>query len=313
MKLEEKSDFINSMSFDLNAEYLISCLLESGVKANEINAIFDGHLKRTWSDDIDFSEIETFENGEKVLALHLNRSGIYDLLPQALFHKFSEKESSTGEEMAKESMALKIEEKETRSFFRPFENEIFLQKVKIATAESNILEQVSTDFLNGLINDFWNIDTKISKKYTSRLVKALPFACKITGDYELTAQCLQFILNEKVNIQITTNPVESNTIASESAGKLGSTILGNDSICGSFTNGFIGKLICKIGPIKNTETTTFIANGDAKKLVECFYKYFVPIELDVETQLIFEKQENDLLVFDDSEESKSFLGINTFL
>ena len=313
MNLKEKSDYINGVSFDLNAEYLISCLLESGVTERNINAVFEGHLKRTWSNDINFAEIEAFENGEQVLALHLNRSGIYDLLPESLFHKFSEKESSTGEEMAKESMALKIEEKETRSFFRPFENEIFLQKIKLATTESNILEHIYSDFLNGLIPNFWNIDPKISKKYSAKLIKTLPFAFKITGDYKLTAQCLQFILNENVNIQLKTDSIEPDSVMPESAGKLGRTILGKDSICGNFTNGFLGKLIFKIGPIINTETTSFLENGDAKKLIECFYKYFIPVELDVETRLMLEKQENEFIVYNDSKESKTLLGLNTFL
>ncbi len=311
--MEEKSDYVNGLSFDFNAEYLISCLIKNGIGSQEINAVFDGHLKRIWSNDISFSEVEPFDNGDSVLALHLNRSGIYDLLPEALFHNFAEKESATGKEMAKESMAMKIEEKEARSFFRPFENELFLQGVKLTTTENNLFEQIFSDFLNGLIPNFWKIDPKIPKSYREKLIKVLPFAHKITGNYKLTAQCLQYILNEKVNIRFGNNINGLETTEPQTSNKLGKTTLGVNSVCGNFANGFIGKLVFIIGPVTNTEMTDFLNSGDAKKLIECFYKYVVPVELDVETQLIFEKQENEFILTDSSEEASVFLGLNTFL
>ena len=88
MNIYEKYELINSLLYDLRAEYLVAGMLAGGITAKEITASFDGVLKRKWSADINFAEIEKYENGEEALNIHLNRSGIYDALPESLFHEF---------------------------------------------------------------------------------------------------------------------------------------------------------------------------------------------------------------------------------
>lgn len=112
MNLKTKSENINQLGLDLRAEYLVSCLVCEGIKPSELLAVFDGDLKRKWTTDIGRSEIETFGKGKTVLSIHLNRAGIYDSLPEALLHETSDSKNATGEEMAKDSMRLKAEEKQ---------------------------------------------------------------------------------------------------------------------------------------------------------------------------------------------------------
>ncbi len=132
MNLQEKSQQINELLLDLTAEYIAVGLYNEGISKRDILAIFEGDLKRKWSTDLDRAEVESFESGKEALSIFLNRTGVYDSLPEALFHRFSDSRNATGEDMAKESMQLKNEEKQIRKFFRPFENEIFLQRAEVA-------------------------------------------------------------------------------------------------------------------------------------------------------------------------------------
>ena len=88
MNLQGKSNQINELLNDLKAEYLGACLLREGLSKRNILAIFDGDLKRRWSTDISNAEVESAESENEVLCIHLNRSGIYDLLPESLFTVF---------------------------------------------------------------------------------------------------------------------------------------------------------------------------------------------------------------------------------
>ena len=317
MNLQEKSRQINDMLFDLTAEYLAVSLYNESISKQDILAMFEGDLKRKWSTDVDRAEVESFESGKDALSIYLNRAGIYDSLPEALFHRFADNRNATGEDMAKESMLLKTEEKQARKFFRPFENEIFLQRTEVALNENEVFKSLYSDLLNELIPGFWNIDEKIPAKYVSKLICFLPFANKIAGNPELTAQCLEKLLSEKVNIELKNEEkhhTESAISVSDfSGGRLGISKLGADLVMGQNPTGFIGRLLFKIGPLTNTDPNDFFVDGPADLLLNCFFGYFIPAELDIEIKLISNKETRKFSLGSEQAAGKSFLGYNTAL
>ncbi len=317
MNLFEKSNQINESLYDLKAEYLAACILREGISRTNILATFDGDLKRRYSTDISKTEVENNKRGSEDICIYLNRFGIYDLLPESLFHSFSNNRNASGHDMAKESIQLKAEEKRIRSFFQVFDNEIFLQRTQVAMVESEMLENIYSNFLNGLAPGFWKMDERIPLKYISKLVYYIPFAQEITGDTELTALCLENILDEKVTIEISNKENtgdDSGSLFSEvDGGRLGKSKLGLDLIMGQNASGFIGKIIFKIGPLKNIEPKDFFVNGSIYHLLQSFYNYFIPFELDVETKLIMPEDKLGFSLSPDSESDVSFLGYNTSL
>jgi len=320
VNLQKKSDAINTLLYDLKAEFLTALLLSEGMSQKDIMVVFDGVLKRKWSTDINYSEVEEFENGDGAVSIHLNRAGIYDALPEALFHSFSDIRNSTGEDMAKESMRLKAEEKQVRLFFRPFENEIFFRNVFVAMKENRKFEDLYSEFLNGLIPGFWKIDEKIPGKYVSKLTRLLPFAYQVTGNYGLTAKCIEYILDEQVGIEFRGEEMDtsgnSGTENNENdlkGGCLGVGRLGYDVIAGQTAAGHMGRLLIHIGPLKNTDPKDFFKGGPGYLALNCIYSYFIPVELDVETRLKAEKKENYFILSGNAkvESEMSYLGYNT--
>ena len=323
MNLQEISDRINSLPFDLRAEYLIAVLLSEGISQNDIMIIFDGILRRKWSTDINYAEPDKFDNGDETLSIHLNRTGIYDGLPEALFHSFSDNRNSTGDDMAKESMKLKAEEKQFRKFFRPFENEIFSRNVKIASRENNKFQILFSDLIDGFIPGFWKIDKRIPKRYMSGLTRLIPFAHQVAGDYNLTAMCLEYILDEKVTVEYRNEGSGAKEISLSKnkdndlqGGRVGDVKLGYNMIAGCTPSGFTGRLSVIIGPLKNTEPGDFYHGGPAEMAIDAFYSYFIPVELDVETKLQADKKENNFVLFskeDTGSQGVSYLGYNTII
>ena len=317
MNLEQKSERINSLLLDLRAEYLVSSLLEKGMKPNEILVAYDGVLKRKWSNDISHAVVEEFQNGKDALSIHLNRAGVYDALPEALFHRFSGSSNISGDEMAKQSMKLKAEEKQVRAFFRPFENEVFLQSAKIANIENQELSSLHSDFLDALSPGFWKIEEEIHRKYLSALIRFLPFVHRISGNYELTAQCLGKILDEKVEIHLKYDEGQKEkkekANSEFSAGKLGSSKLGADLIVGEKASGFLGELVMEIGPLQNSNPEDYFPNGPADKFLNCFEGYFIPVELDVGRKIVMQKEQKSFTLGDEKEETISYLGYNAVL
>jgi hypothetical protein len=249
-----------------------------------------------------------------MLSVHLNRDGIYDLLPEALFHSDFGNEDQSGEEMAKDSMKLRVQEKETRMFFQPFENEIFLQRVQLAMMENQLFKSIYAEFLTGILPNFWRVDYDLPENYVVRLKKLLPLVYRITGDFSLTAQCLEYILKEKV--KITTAAEHTDGIAHRDfhhSAVLGKSLLGVDTISGNMVNGFVDRLIFSIGPIINPEANELIKDGSMDMFLDCFYSYFIPFELDIDTKYIFGKEQSLFMLNDDTDAKTSYLGYNSVL
>lgn len=312
--LEEISALINQLSLDLKAETLVSALLEGGFSLKDFLISNDGQLQRVWGKDIRFAEISRLETGDQQICLHLNRDGIYDTLPESLFHSNIEKDYTSGKEMAKDSQKLKIEEKEIRSFFQPVENEMFLQRVKGCSKENELMKSVISQLIMGLIPGFWNLPDDLPEPYTGHFVKLLPFAHRIAGNPELAAKSLEFILQEKAEIIARKNePVfEPKQVFSDS-GVIGDAILGENLVCGNQATDCPETYVVRIGPFRLHQTGEMAKDGTLDKFLDCFYGYFMPMEAGVETR--YEFSSDDCLFFiEDPEVGKSsYLGYNSVL
>ena len=313
-RIEEISEFVNQLSFDLKAEMLVAVLAEQKIDPNEILAAFNGQFRRNWSRDMAGSNAENLETGEEMLCFHLNRDGVYDTLPELLFHKNLEADNQSAVEMAKDSMRLKAEEKESRSFFQPFENEIFLLGVQLAMKENQLFKNIYSEFLTGIIPDFWRVESDLPENYIARLKKLLPLVYRITGDLDLTAQCLEFIIEESVKIYTATEKADDIEEGDfHHSGILGKCLLGVDTVFGNMVTGFVNRLIFTIGPILNPETDEFVKNGSMNRFLDCFYSYFIPFELDVETKYIFESEQSLFILDDNTDAQISYLGYNSVI
>ncbi len=312
--LDQISQRISNLPFDLKAETIIAALIAGGLDTRMFLAAYEGQLQRNWSDDIASVGVETLETGDKVLLFRLNRDGIYDMLPELLFHNKIDKDCGTASEMARDSMQLRKEEKQSRTFFQPFENAIFAEGVYLALQENQLFTSIFTHGIMGLIPGFWNIPEGLPSGYSGSLVKLIPFASRIVGNLDLTAECLAYILKEKVSVD--SLPCHYQTAQDpllQDCGILGDSILGVDSVCGSLVNGAIARVLFTIGPIQNPQTDQFLKNGTLDRFLDCFYGFFVPAELDLETSYTFEPSDSLFVLSSGNDRKDTFLGYNSII
>lgn len=247
----------------------------------------------------DIINVNTTEEDNQLL-LELSRNGLYDSLPETLFH--NENTANKNISFSDKRKKYKQEEKDARSFFSPIENEFFQQRLNIEENERNLLNNfynLEDDFL---IN-FWNIDKSIPKEYQLKLIKLLPFSFAIAGDLELARLSLEKVLNQKVIfkkkykdvVQFDTNIVK----------QLGVNLI-TESKQASIAQPY---LEVSIGPIKENEINTIANNKGTENFINAFYSYFIPLELDVTTKLTTVQNEGFTL----STNSESRIGITTTL
>jgi len=307
-------EVIQNIFYDIKAEALIADLIENGLEAEQFITIPKGTFKRRYARDIDNTEQLKFENGQKVFGFNLNRDGIYDSLPEGIFHE--KKHSSVDEsgKISNESKKLKAEEKAARKFFIPFENEIFFQRIQLELEERKVLSRFSENLFDEIYPEFWNLDKTLSRKYISRMVLLLHFTHRIVGNCTLTAKCLETILEEKVKVKIVRNvdfrkgEIESSDLIFTNC-TLGGSELGVNFVCGETFNNLGKTMEFNIGPLKNNGVADYLENGDATKFLTCFFNYFIPAELDVKLNILVDLKNRDFIL--EGKEEGSVLGFES--
>ncbi|MCX6223465.1 MAG: hypothetical protein NTV01_01700 [Bacteroidia bacterium] len=304
---------VNDLAYDIKAEIVIADLLENGLNPQDYLVFSDGLFRRRFKKDVTHSDLIELNNGHEILGIHITREGIYDSLPEAIFHGPPTEGLNSGHEMAKASKTQKMEEKESRTFFLPFENEIFFQKIQLELSERKILQRFSENLFNDIFPGFWNVDRSLPKELVSKLMLFLHYTHKFVGNLDLTAKALEVILNEPVIAHLILNPVNPDVNPFQdyqSPSVLGSSSLGQDMICGNQSEDQFTLMEFDIGPLKNTRIEDYLENGRIARFLDVFFSYFIPLDI---TAIINIKGYAVRQEFVLSEKGLSFLGFNTIL
>jgi hypothetical protein len=311
-KTVEIADAINGISNDIKAEVLIADFMENSLSADEFVVIPSGTFKRMFSSDIRKAEILNLGNNQELLTIQVNRDGIYDSLPEGLFHAAPEQPARGSTEMSMESKKMRMEEKESRAFFVPFESEIFLQRAALETGERKILNRFSETLFDEIYPEFWNFDKSLNSGYIAKLVLLLHFAHQIAGNPRLIAKSLELIINEKVAVNLCRSDKKAKErLIKEGHVPFGAARLGMNFVCGNNFDDLLPVLEFIIGPIRHSSVGDFLENGSTSKFLGCFYNYFVPADVDVITKVVVDRANQGFIL--GGEQSAPILGYDSAL
>ncbi|MFD2726297.1 hypothetical protein [Hyunsoonleella rubra] len=297
-ELEEIFEELVSVYHDLKAEVIVSELLKNSSMAKDEFVV---HTKSTFSRPHRRDIIDIGNTDDGILNLNLSRNGLYDRLPEGLFHS---QDTSKGErDYASLRKKYKLEEQEARHFFAPFENEFFLQKLNNTINE----EVLINDFLNlsdDFLIKFWNIGKNIPSKYVIKLIKLLPFSYKIAGDLELTKLCLENILNKKVTIRRKNVLKKTRQNRKE---KSFSTLGENFTLSETSDSIYASLLEIEIGLIEENTIDDYTKKDGILNFINVFCDYFMPLEFEIKTHLLI----NNKTGFTLNNEREPIMGLTT--
>ncbi|MEO8961053.1 MAG: hypothetical protein ABI325_04175, partial [Ginsengibacter sp.] len=125
---------IDTIDTDFKAEVVAAEMVESGVPAEEIMIILLGSLRRSHRKDVDTITEEISDHNNKVFThITTHKEGIYDMLPEGLFHSPAlPKSATTQKEIIENIKKHRLEENNARRFFLPFEAAINQLRIQMA-------------------------------------------------------------------------------------------------------------------------------------------------------------------------------------
>jgi len=295
MKINELEKIFQELSADysnLKAEVLLAELQQiSGILYSDIVVENKSTFSRAYRRDI--LKVEQLDEQNPVLNIHLSRNGIYDHLPEGVFH--SGETESKKKDPATQRRIQKKQEKDARSLFSPIESELFYQKLLVERNERKMLDDFY-DLKDQFLIDFWKLDKSIPQKYMLKLIKILPFSYKIAGDLELARLTLARFLELEVAFEIKYSRAKNLSRDLNSNGRKKEETLGVDMVLESETMEVLQPMLdVTIGPVSVAKVHQFKNDPGMSKFLQTFYDYFLPMELDTETNYKIEEEYNFLL------------------
>ncbi len=310
-KFRKLKEIVTNYNADIKAEVVVGELLDNDFNSTEILTHHLGAFLRSVRKDI--QEVGFPQNvlpdEAKEIVLELSRDGLYDSLPEGLFHQpalrsRSAKRSDIMDELKKHRM----EEGYARKFFAPFENEFFNLRVLLEKREKYAIQGFTTSANRKLLQRIWRVIQRLSSKQINLLMHYLPLAHILRGDNEKLQKVMQTVLGVKVTLEY----VNVNYIVKNKSQALLSTMtLGVDSVLGNSFKLSIPYLQVKLGPLSNKEFAAYLPNGEAHELLKLLQDFFFPAHL--QTQLLISMQRNENKLSLNEKSNISYLGFNTYI
>ena len=278
--MQQQKEYHSAAHTFLRSESFCAEMIANGLSFNEIRLISNSNFKKSFRNEIDevrFSENEITRGLE--MELVINRDGIYDRLPEGLFHQSKgNSKTSTTALMTDEYRRFKEEEKMARKFFQPIEQEIFRYSTLVEQEELNLAFGILNGDLKSELFEFWDIPDGLPAGPVKKLVQIMPWVKMIKGNLEQTAKALELILDKPVQFcekEMHEQQVPGNNM-SGSLFELGiSSVLGNSFWEPSLTWEF------NIENITKKEIETYRPTGAYGKLLKHFEEIFIPLQIDI--------------------------------
>ncbi len=270
-----------------------------------------GNERRSYRKELHQVKIEATEGSDdSTIVFEVNRSGMYDILPQMLFHKPSTNNQLPDSDSFEKQVKYNNEqEAKARSFFQPIESVFYDIRALLMTQEITLLKN---QFLNyeksHFMADFWNFDPSFTLEDRSILVHILPFLVKNKNQVDSINFCLSRLCGNEIQMNFCTGRLLKFKEEEEELALIDAR-LGYNTVLGSSyydENALWAEIQVKLNSVD--EYSNYLDNSRQRKLIDFVMSYILPMEMEYE--LDFEVSDHIPTTTGLSPAPTAVLGIN---
>jgi hypothetical protein len=301
----------NSFTTDFKAEVIAANLIEQGYDSSKIILIRDGAAKRGYAKDIEeiklhFSEYDLSD----YLHIKTNKEGIYDILPEGIFHQnVYKKFNKDKEDILDEIKIHREEEFFARKFFQLFEIELDNVLVDIHLFETEYDKRITHPNYVKIFFQYWPILKLLEREQAILFLHSIPIINKIRNSYADIEESLSLILGAPVHVHniILTQKETSNSFES----KINFSKIGIDLILGKTFDDGLYDIKMTVGPISALKMKFFLKGETGDQIIDMLCQLFLPSNVFVIKEFILMPEDSHFVLSD--EMTSSYVGINTYI
>lgn len=312
LHIKDKYSAVNSLDTDYRAEVIASGMIEAGQDKDKI-LIFRGKSNtRDVSKDIhkiNYGYLS--EDLMECLCIYTTRRGIYDTLPEGIFHQSHDtKKKRYHEQIIEEIKDRRQEEFIARRFFQPFEMAIDRILVDARLYEKKFEKINFHDNLKKVFTHYWQVFKLMDLKQSAFFIKIIPELYRIPTDFDYMGEVLSVIFDIPFKVEL--GKVSKIPVDKKKIPKLGKSKLGINSVLGGdhFTDG-ARDIRITIGPMHPEQTRLFHPSFHNELLLKELLKLMLPFNYQREIKYQTSKEHSKFRLSSDTH--TAYLGINTVL
>lgn len=313
--MDNSTKLTNTLDTDFKLEVVIASLIEQGYNPELIRILRDGIDRRHVSKDIE-KTYEKFNDDDfkKYLHIHVNREGIYDILPEGIFHKQTYKRSykdiETDVEKALDEIKIHREQEFfARRFFQLFEQVIDHTLVDIYQNEIRYDRTTINREFTDIFIQYWSVLRRLKHRQAVAFMYVIPLLARIRLNLDEIGESLSFILDIPVKIEKIKLPAKK--VDTQFDSHLGEINLGVDLVLGTAFDDGINDLKLTIGSLSANRMRGFLETAPERIVLDMLLEIFLPDETFTVIEFKIDPEDSEFILSDENHET--FLGINSFL
>jgi|GEM_PF-1342688 len=266
---------LRSEACDLRVEAVLAeLILASAIPSDGFLQWPNGGFGRTAARDIQhLHPAGALEWAAATPVVEVNRPGLYDLLPEGLFHEMRRSRPFIGADAAVEEVRRNNAIAEAaRSFFLPLDNELLRLRLHVELNERRLTSELLLDHTGKGVTGFWDAPQELSARELGKLLMLLPTCHRITSDTEAMAFAVSEVLGVPVRIGHTYARYEP--IMRPDSPALENSHLGVDTVLGDAPEIHERILLITMGPLEPAVADTFGLGQPGRKKLSILMEYF---------------------------------------
>jgi type VI secretion system protein ImpH len=304
----------NRLDTDFKAAAIAAAMIEQGAApASQVMILPAGPDKRAYGKDIaGITAYSSIYRDRRMTLIRINREGLYDMLPEGLFHRPPASSIMMDEEdMVKDIKDRRESEKQARTFFAPLEAELYHLRTIIELYENRLDKKGEYDELVNIFFKEWAEFRCFTNKQMLILMHVLPVIHERRNDLPFITGVLDIMFGVTFNLEYKlTSAARSTREAPQQPTRLDGNVLGVNFVVGNIDEPE-EELLITMGPLTAQQMLDFLPGTRHSEALSVLLGYFVPMQSGTRTQFVIGPEYQKVVLGSTSE--NSCLGFTTFL
>lgn len=276
------------------------------LKGAEIDSILlrshGQHARSQRADIIGISGMHIAEEDVDLTVIDSRRDGIYDNLPEALFHEAGSSRTSKRNKSEDQHAAT------ARVFFQPFEQEPFRLRSAMRSDEISVALGGGDRKRQDALSYTWDLPEDLDARTRAALLRVLPWLGQSVCDLHISSVCYTFVTGHPVSITLDLPGERPSDPAMQAV--LGKAVIGDMVVGSSFQDGWPVIHVAMTGvPLAKLAEPT--QRRTLRRNLEVLSNYLLPVHLDVRYSIAVRKEDEGLTLGDPLR--PGILALNTSL
>lgn len=299
---------VNRIHTDFRSDVIAAELAEHGF---DVDKIF---ILRRQGDFLDMGkEIKAVEykldyesRGTNILSIKTNLRGIYDNLPEGLFHSSINSKARSKEAIIEDMRKQKEQEFFVRRFFSLFETEVDRTRIDIQLIEMRYDRPEKHRSLVDTMLPFWPVIKLMDLRTAVLFIRTIPYITQIRDSFGKIAEALSIIMGYNIRIELENHAKKPDI----KYPKLNNIRLGINSVLKGIMYDTDPDAVVYIEPAGN-DIKDMLPKGNKRRITEALMDIFMPADTDYKIVVRAEQTNHTSRMGD--RKAPCYLGINAKL